>query len=103
VLGLRVERRDGMVLVVSRWLVAPGASATTIGSIVFVRRGSERSDRLLCHEAIHVRQYRELGVPGFLRRYLAAYARLRLSGYPHWAAYRRIPFEVEAEWLSRRR
>ena len=39
---------------------------------------------------------------GFLRRYLGAYLPWRLRGYPHWAAYRRIPHEVEAEWIARR-
>jgi hypothetical protein len=28
--------------------------------------------------------------------------RWRLRGYPHWAAYRRIPQEIEAEWIARR-
>jgi hypothetical protein len=41
-------------------------------------------------------------VTGFLRRYLGAYARGRLQGYPHWGAYRRIPHEIEAEWNARR-
>jgi hypothetical protein len=103
VLGLRVEQRDGMTLVMSRWLVAPGAAATTIGSVVFVRRGAERSARLLRHEAVHVRQYRTLGVVGFLRRYVTSYVRWRLRWYSHWAAYRRIPLEIEAEWRARRR
>ena len=34
---------------------------------------------------------------------VAPYFRARWQGYPHWAAYRRIPFEVEAEWTARRR
>jgi hypothetical protein len=58
--------------------------------------------RLLRHELEHVRQWREFGVLGFLRRYLGAYVRWRLRGYPHLAAYRRIPFEIEAEWLAQR-
>lgn len=59
-------------------------------------------ERLLRHELEHVRQWREQGVMGFLRLYLGAYLRWRLSAYPHWGAYRRIPFEIEAEWLARR-
>ena len=39
---------------------------------------------------------------GFSRRYLGAYLRGRLQGYPHWGAYRRVPHEVEAEWIARR-
>ena len=80
----------------------PGSSAITIGPVVSIRRRAVGSERLLRHEAVHVRQWRELGVLGFLRRYLAAYVGWRLRGYPHWGAYRRIPLEVEAEWEARR-
>jgi hypothetical protein len=96
-----IERRDGYRL----WVggpVAPGAAATTIGRTVLVRRGFERDARLLRHELVHVEQYRRLGIAGFLVRYLASYAGWRLRGYGHWAAYRRIPLEIEAEWLARR-
>jgi len=48
-----------------------------------------------------VRQWRRLGVARFLRRYLGAYLRLRLAAWPHVAAYRRIPLEIEAEWVAR--
>ncbi|MGV3758253.1 MAG: hypothetical protein ACO1PW_01765 [Actinomycetota bacterium] len=97
---MRVERRDGAIWVVSRF-VAPGASATTIGPFVFItERGVDRP-RLRAHELVHVRQWRTLGVLGFLRRYLGAYLRWRLRRYPHWAAYRRIPLEIEAEWEAR--
>jgi hypothetical protein len=51
---------------------------------------------------VHVVQWSDLGYVGFLRRYVAAYLRSRLRGYPHKAAYRRIPFEIEAEWVARR-
>jgi hypothetical protein len=81
--------------------VAPGASATTIGSVILVRRGAETNARLMRHEMVHVRQWAELGYVGFLRRYLGAYFRWRLAGYPHWGAYRRIPLEIEAEWEAR--
>ena len=45
---------------------------------------------------------RSSGSPRFLARYLLAYARWRVRGYPHQAAYRRIPAEVSAEWRGRR-
>ncbi|MFP5255680.1 MAG: DUF4157 domain-containing protein [Acidimicrobiia bacterium] len=97
---MRVERRDGAVWVISR-LVAPGASATTIGPLVFITpQGFERS-RLRAHELVHVAQWGRLGWVGFLRRYLSAYLRWRLRRYPHWAAYRRIPLEIEADWEAR--
>jgi hypothetical protein len=97
---MRVEGRDGAVLVISRH-AAPGAAATTLGRFVFIRERALGSERLLRHELVHVRQWRDLGVPGFARRYLAAYLRWRLRGYSHWPAYRRIPLEVEAEWEAR--
>jgi hypothetical protein len=81
--------------------VPPGADAITLGSLVIVRRRAAGSRGLLAHEFVHVRQWRELGVFGFLRRYLAAYLRWRLAGYPHFGAYRRIPLEIEATWESR--
>jgi hypothetical protein len=82
--------------------VPPGADAITLGSLVIVRRRSADNARLMRHEQEHVRQWRDLGVIGFLRRYLGAYLRWRLRGYGHHAAYLRIPLEVEAEWVARR-
>jgi hypothetical protein len=96
-----IERHDGYWL----WVggpVAPGMAAITIGSVVLMRRRSVGNARLLRHELVHVRQYRDLGVPGFLVRYLWSYGRWRLRRHPHWSAYRRIPFEAEAEWVARR-
>ena len=97
---MRIERRSGAIIVISRW-AAPGADATTIGPVIFMRSGAAGSARLLRHELVHVGQWRRLGVPGFLAQYLGAYARWRLRGYPHWAAYRRIPLEIEADWTAR--
>ena len=97
---MRIERRDGATLVVTR-LVAPGAAATTLGRWVLIRPDALGSARLIRHELVHVRQWRRLGVAGVLRRYLASYLRWRLRRYPHWAAYRRIPLEIEAEWEAR--
>jgi hypothetical protein len=82
--------------------VPPGADAITIGSLVSVRTASAADPHLARHEAEHVRQWRELGAVSFLVQYLGAYARWRLRGYPHMAAYRRIPLEIEAEWVARR-
>lgn len=85
-----------------RGVAAPGASATTLGSTVFVRRGVEMSPRLRRHEYEHVLQFHRFGRLGFLRRYIAAYVRGRVVGYGHLGAYRRIPFEIQAEWRARR-
>ena len=96
-----IERRDGYWL----WVggpVPPGASGITVGRLVAIRRGHEGSERLLRHELEHVAQYEQLGVIGFLGRYVSAYARSRLRGYGHRAAYLRIPFEASAEFRARR-
>jgi hypothetical protein len=82
--------------------VPPGADAITIGPLVSVRRAFADDERLLAHEAVHVGQWRRLGAVGFLRRYVWSYLGWRVRGYGHWAAYRRIPLEVEAEWTTRR-
>jgi len=90
------------VLVISRW-AAPGAEAITLGRFVFVRERAAGSARLLRHELVHVRQWRRFGVAGFGVRYLGAYLGWRARWYPHRAAYRRIPFEIEADWEARAR
>lgn len=66
-----------------------------------VRRRWAEDERLGRHEAVHVAQWRRFGVAGFLARYLGSYLRWRLRLHPHWAAYRRIPLEIEAEWAAR--
>ena len=83
--------------------VPPGAEAITIGSVISVRRRAAGDSRLLRHELVHVAQWRALGPLGFLSRYIGAYLHWRLRGYGHWAAYRRIPLEIEAEWTARLR
>lgn len=97
---MRLERRDDHWRLVGG-PVPPGAAAITLGPLVSVRARWADDERLARHEAEHVRQWRRHGVVGFLVRYLGAYLRLRLALHPHWAAYRRIPLEVEAEWVAR--
>jgi Domain of unknown function (DUF4157) len=98
--GVRLERGEGYVLVIG--IAAPGATATTLGSVIFMRERGVGDGRLLRHELEHVRQWRELGALRFLRRYLGAYFWWRVRGHSHWDAYRRIPLEIEAEWVARR-
>jgi hypothetical protein len=81
--------------------VPPGADAITLGSLIIVRRRASGDEELLRHELVHVRQWRELGPVGFLRRYLGEYLRWRLRGCSHWDAYRRISLEEEAARLAR--
>jgi hypothetical protein len=95
------ERRDGYRL----WIGGPvprGADGITLGSLVIVRHGKQDSKYLLRHEAVHVRQWRRYGYVGFTVRYLGAYAVWRLRRKGHLGAYRRIPLEIEADWLARR-
>lgn len=89
------------IRVVRGW-AAPGASATTLGATVFVRRGVTMSPRLRRHEYEHVLQFAEFGWLGFFRRYLWAYVVWRLRRHHHGGAYLRIPFEIRAEWRARR-
>jgi hypothetical protein len=96
-----LEHREGYALLVGG-PVPPGAAAITIGRVVSVRRGREDDEHLIRHEMVHVRQWEELGYVGFLWRYVGTYLGWRLRGYGHWAAYRRIPLECEAEWEARR-
>lgn len=96
---MRLERRNGYRVLVGG-PVPPQAAAITLGRLIIVRRG-HGTDRLMAHELVHVRQFVELGAPRFLGRYVWSYLRSRLAGYGHMAAYRRIPLEVEASWLSR--
>ena len=98
---MRVERRDGYVLLVGG-PVPRGADAITIGHVISVRRHAVSSAYLLRHELVHVRQWRRYGAVGFGVRYLGDYLRHRLRGRDHKAAYRRIRFEIEADWVARR-
>lgn len=81
--------------------VPPGSDAITIWTVISVRRQCADSAHLLRHEEEHVRQWRRLGVFGFLRIYLGSYLSARWRGFGHRAAYRMIPLEVEAEQAAR--
>ena len=97
---MRVEKRNGYRVVVGG-PVPPQADAITLGSTIFVRKRASEHSGLMAHELVHVRQFKDLGAVRFLARYVGAYLRFRLSGFGHMAAYRRIPLEVEASWVSR--
>ena len=98
---MRFVRHGEAVLVVGG-PVPPRADAMTIGRLVLVRKGHEADRYLLAHELVHVRQYRERGLLRFLVCYLGRYLLLRLDGWGHDAAYRRLPEEIQADWLARR-
>lgn len=67
----------------------------TVGRTIYFM-DSEAHPTLLRHELVHVAQYEQYGVVGFLIRYLFHYLKGRVQGLSHWDAYRAIPFEIEA-------
>jgi hypothetical protein len=81
----------------------------TVGRFVFLGRDVDDDgwSTLLAHELVHVRQWSELGVIGFLARYLSQFV-VGLVRLRSWnAAYRHIEAELEAragaaEWRRRR-
>jgi hypothetical protein len=91
-----------------RWLRrvwGKGIRAMTIRHRVYVEpdllTGQTRKDALLLvHELVHVRQWHDLGVFGFLWRYLSDYLRGRLKGLDHRKAYLEISLEREARRLA---
>ena len=100
------------VRLVPAWLArvwGRGTEAMTVRNVVFAsqsaleRIGVGDALVLLSHEAVHVEQWREYGVVGFLVRYLGDYVRGRAVGLPHHVAYRAIRFEREAVERSERR
>ncbi len=95
------------------WWLLPlwgsGVEAMALPRVVFA--SSEAFDRivngeaadLLVHESVHVDQWRQCGIVGFLTRYLSDYLRGRAVGLPHRTAYRAIRFEREATERTERR
>ena len=90
---------------VLRRIWGEGIRAMTVRKTIFVDPpvlgGTMVGSRsLLVHELVHVRQWGELGVLGFLWRYLGGYLRGRWSGLSHREAYLGIELEVEARRLA---
>ncbi len=78
----------------------PFAAITTPWGI-YLRHDPTRHDRealrrLLCHEIVHVAQWRRLGVRRFLVAYLGSYFKQRRAGLNPLEAYAAIPLEQEA-------
>lgn len=72
---------------------------------IYVRPDTLRGDSirlagLLKHELVHVRQWQQFGMIGFLSRYLGDYWSGRRKGLKHNEAYLAIRFEAEARDLS---
>ena len=90
------------------YALGSGVAAMTIANSIFVAGNwydkviDGKQPDLLCHELVHVRQWRTEGRAGFLARYIGDYVRNRLMGLGHGVAYRAIGFEAEAFDVSER-
>lgn len=79
--------------------------AMTVGRRVFVRpdllrRSGPQLEDLIVHELVHVRQWRDQHVVGFLGSYLRQYLMARFWGARHHVAYMSIAAEVEARRVA---
>lgn len=88
------------VRIVKVRFLAPGADGMTLGRFVLLTR-DDPADRtgareLVAHELVHVVQYREMGTPRFLWRYVTAYVRNLRRLRSHRQAYLAIPVEEAA-------
>jgi len=88
-------------------LWGPGIQAMTIRNWIFVdpkilTGDRDRLSRLAIHELVHVRQWHEFGVVGFMRRYAVDYLRGRRRGLDHRDAYLNIGLEEEARQIQAR-
>jgi len=65
----------------------PKIAGITLGKAIEIRK-KYKSESLICHELIHVKQYQDCGgIKGFLKKY-----EKQLSKYGYWNA----PMEIEA-------
>ncbi len=94
-----LERATAIVRIGFPWWLRPlvrrDVAAITLGRRIYID-AAHRSEALLRHELVHVRQAGELGLIPFLWRYVSEYVRSRRRGMDHDEAYRGISFEIEA-------
>ena len=101
----QVWLRSATALMMRFW--GSGIQAMTVRRWIFVDPGLLNGDRaklslLIIHELVHVRQWSDLGVIGFLSSYLGSYLRGRRDGLNHRDSYRAIDLEVEAREIQAR-
>lgn len=101
----RIWLRTASPLVTRLW--PEGIVAMTFRQLILVDPDLLRGDpvrlgRVTVHELVHVRQFHDLGLLEFLRRYLGDYLRGRWSGLSHSEAYRSIGLEEEARRVTSR-
>lgn len=56
---------------------------------------------LILHEHLHLEQYKQYWIIGFIAIYLYDYIKGRLSGLTHYKAYMEVRFEKDAYFLVR--
>lgn len=101
----QVWLRPASSLMMRIW--GPGIQAMTLFRWIFVDPRSLAGDKaklslLIIHEMVHLRQWSDHGVLGFLRRYLGDYLQGRFSGLTHRESYMAIDLEVEARQIQAR-
>ena len=99
-----IRPESATVRVLPRWLAfiwPPWVDAMATPWGIYLRRPPELWEpdslgRSLVHEMVHLRQWKTLGIVGFLRVYVSDYLRGRIRLLGHRAAYRSISLEAEA-------
>lgn len=99
----RVWLRSASPLMMKIW--GSGIHAMTIMSWIvvdpaYLTGDNDRLARVAIHELVHVRQWHDLGVIGFLRVYLGEYVGGRRRGLSHRDAYLAISLETEARHIQ---
>ncbi len=105
-LAIGTPRARVVGLFMRLWDAPP--AAVTLGRTVFVpeaayfaRLGPAGQAALLAHEAVHIRQWQQLGAWGFLWRYVREYFRTRREGVGTHDPRRGIDLEREALAVER--
>ena len=101
----QVWLRSATAMMMRFW--GAGIQAMTVRRWIFVdprllNGDTAKLSLLIIHELVHVRQWSDLGVIGFLSSYLGSYLRGRRHGLNHRDSYRAIDLEVEAREIQAR-
>lgn len=86
-----------MKVIRNKLLPLKGFAAMNLFGILFVRKDSKITDRLLNHEAIHTAQMKELGyIPFYVLYLIEWFIKLIINKLDNNKAYKSISFEREA-------
>jgi hypothetical protein len=73
------------------------ADAVAFNNTIYYKSSKANTPMSLkIHETVHLMQFKESGIAGFLFKYFLEYLAGMLSGKSRYEAYRSISFEVEA-------